>query len=315
VRILAGYALVLMALGAFGCPPRGYEFLKEPRGGLEAGSQWKVGIGPLTDGPAAGVEVAEKVQGPDWLNSKTEGKGGANLAAALAGFFSAGLDVEASRIVSIEAEGLTHQQVVNPEKLTRGYAYLWETIEASKVKIAMDQGLEGELQGKIDKFAASALGQKLNLQFKSTGGSKSSYQVTGRNLVVAVKVVNFDMKARTESMTLKLGKDSQGTDQVGPFGYALAVQSGGVDLPGRKIEVTFRNPQAADTNTGTWKRTLSSGTTKIHAGPLIDGKSDCVLDYAYVSAWDAENLTCQVTFQRTTWELKQVACGLETVGK
>jgi len=40
-----------------------------------------------------------------------------------------------------------------------------------------------------------------------------------------------------------------------------------------------------------------------HAGPVIGDKSDSVPDNAYVSAWDAENLGCQV-IQRTTWELK-----------
>jgi hypothetical protein len=306
-------ALLGIAICAVGCAPRGYEFLKEPRGGLKVGSQWKVGLGPLTDGPADGVDVAEQARGLDWLENRTERRGSARLDATLAGFFSAGLGIDASRIVSIQAEGLTHRQVVNPEKLVRGHAYLWETIEASKVRIALERGLEAELRGRGDRLAASDMGRKLDLRFAAAGGSAGSYLVTGRNLVVAVKVVSFDMSARAETVALKLGQEHRGTDQPGPFGYLLAVPPGGVDLPGRKVEVVFRNPLAADSEAGTWKRTLSSGTVKIHAGPTIGERGDCALDNAHISDWDTENLECRVTIQRTVWELKPVACGLSTV--
>jgi hypothetical protein len=308
---LASVVVVFCAL-ACGCVPE-YEFLKTPRADFKAGSQWKVGIGPITDGPPAGVVVTARAQGLDWLNKQTKDRGGANLTAALAGLFSAGLDIDVSRISLIEVEGLTHQQVVDPGTLTRGYAYLWETVEAAKIKITLDRSLEAELQGKIDKFATSALGQKLNLQFKAAGSSKDTFQVTGRNLVVAIKTVNFQTKARTETVTLRLDRDIQGTDQPGAFGYMISVQPGGVDLPGRKVRVFFRSPYAADSNTGSWEGALSSDSTKVHVGPVIGVKCDGVLDNAYVSAWDTDALTCQVTFQRTIWTLEQVGCGLETL--
>jgi hypothetical protein len=270
-------------------------------------------LGPLEEKPAAGVEVAEKVQGLDWFQSKTENKASVKLTGALSGFFSAALDIEAAKIASVEAEGFTHQQVVNPEKLLRGYAYLWETVEASKIRIKLDSSLEGAIEGKIDKFASSALGKKASLQFKPvSGAAKGTYEVIGRNLVVAVKVVNFEMRTGSETVTLKLGRDSQSVDQPGAFGYAIAVQANGVNLPERKVEVILRNQQLADSDTGTMKRTLSSATARLHSGPVIGEGGDCAVDSAYVSAWDTQNLACQVTFQRTTWELKQVGCGLET---
>jgi hypothetical protein len=308
--------LILAAAGwllASGCGPRGYEFLKMPQAGLQAGSRWKPGLGPVSDGPAAGVEVTEKARGLDWLLSESRSRSEASLNSALAGFFSAGLEIDAKQIALVEARGLTHRRVADPEKLERGGAYLWETVEASKVRLIVDRSLSGELKGRLDKFGASGAGKKLGLQFQATDTSRSSYEISGRNLVVAVKVVEFDVRTAAGKATLKLGKETQGSDQPGPLGYTLAVEPGGVDLPGRKVAVRLRNPAAADSDTGTWKRTLTGATAKVHAGPVVGERGDCVIDSAYVSAWDPPNLACEVTFQRTVWELRQVGCGLETV--
>ncbi|HOX07200.1 MAG TPA: hypothetical protein PK280_12420 [Planctomycetota bacterium] len=307
-----GLIVAVLSVAISGCVPE-YEFLKMPRAGLKAGSRWKVGLGPISDGPAAGAGVSEKAQGLDWLNDHTERKGGADLQSALAGLFSAGLNIDARLISNLEIEGLVHQQVINPESLPRGYAYLWETIEAARIKITLDRSLETEIQGRIDRFSASDLGQKLNLQFKAEAGSKGTYQVTGRNLVVAVKVVEFRTNVRTETVTVRLGKDFQGADQAGAFGYMVSVQSGGVDLPARRAEVLLRNPRALDPDAGAWKGALGADAVRIHLGPIVGEKCDVAVDTVYISGWDADNLACQVTFQRSTWTLRQVGCGLDTV--
>jgi hypothetical protein len=304
-------ALVLVALT---CGCGGYEFLKVPRGGLKAGSRWQPGLGATTDGPPAGVTVTSKARGLDWLNKETQKKGGGKLKTALAGLFSLGLDIDASKIVSIKAEGLTHQQVVNPEKLAKGHAYLWETIEAAKVTIRIDKSLEATIQGKIDKFGKSGTAKKMGLEFKPVSlSSKEKYEVSGKDMVVAVKVASFKLGAETQTVTLQLGKDWQESDQSGPFGYVISVKKGGVDLPARKVKVILRNPQFGDSEGKSWERTLTTKGTLSQAGPVIGQKYNGAVDNIHVAGWDTQNFSCRVTLTRTTWKLKQIKSGLKTI--
>jgi len=305
--------LAILVLLASGCRPE-YEFLKMPRAGLKAGSRWKKGIGVTTDGPPPGVTVTMKSRGLDWLNEETKKKGGARLESVLAGFFAAGLEIDSEKIKSIQAEGLTHQQVVNPEKLAKGYDYLWETVSAAKVKLKLDRSLAASIRGRIDRFKAKGLARKVSLEFKPASlESKSSYEVTGKDLVVAIKVVGFDMKTESQTVTVFLGRDWQDRDQDGPFGYSIAVKSGGVDLPARKAKAIFRNPRFAGSGTGSWERTLTTRGATIHAGPVVGVRCDGAADRFHVAGWDTRDLSCQVTFTRTTWTLKKAGSGLETV--
>jgi hypothetical protein len=93
----------------------------------------------------------------------------------------------------------------------------------------------------------------------------------------------------------------------------VSVKNGGVDLPARKVKVILRNPQFGDTEGESWERTLTTKGTQSQAGPVIKQKFDGAVDNVHVARWDLTSFTCQVTFTRTTWKLKQVKSGLEVV--
>jgi hypothetical protein len=315
LRILAAATAIALAAGLCGCggAKRGFEFLAMPRAGLRVGSRWKPGVGPIGAGPAEGVKISRRSRGVDWLRRETARSRTGSLQAALTGFFAVGLGLETRHIHSVEAVGLSHRRVLDAEDLTRGYSYLWETIEADRVRVRLDRSVVGSLEAKVNEMRASDAGRKMKLAFwPVAGASREVFEVTGRNLVVAVRVVSFDVGTESGKMTLKLGRENQGKDQPGPLGYRICVASGDVAAMARRFKVLVRNPQFADSEKGEWERTLASKSTKIYAGPVIGKKYDMAVDRAYVSGWNFDGMTCEVVFQRSTWRLKQTESGLET---
>jgi hypothetical protein len=313
-RIRIAAALVLAALCAAGCGRADYEFLTMPRAGLKPGSRWKRGLGPISDGAPRDVLVARKARGLDWLRKETGSSGRAKLELSLAGFFAAGMGLERSSQVRVEARGLVHHRVASPEGLPKGPEYLWETVEASEVRISVERSAAVSVEAKLREVAGSEAGKSMGLSVKPAEISgRHSFEVTGKDMIVAVKVVTFDVRTETETATVKLGRDFQETDQPCPFGYTLSIARGGVDLQARKLKVLLHNAGFADERAGVWQRTLSSKPMHINSGPPADGRADGVADSVHVAEWDTDGLSCRLTFLRRRWRIRQAPCGLPTV--
>lgn len=312
---LAAATLVLGVVCA-GCATKRaeYEFLAMPRAGLRPGTVWKEGLGPVSGRPGKKVRVTRMARGLDWLQKQTAGEGGAALKAVLADFFAVTLGVERKYITSVQAIGLAHRRVANPGALSKGRSYLWETVEAERVRVRVGRDLAGSMAARISRFARSETGRRSGIEFWPVAGSdRELYEVAGRNLVVAVKVVKFRARNESRAVTVRLGRAWQDKEQAGAFGYRMMVGSGDVEVLKRRFRTVLWNPKLADAGGRSLNRTLSGKSAQLYSGAIIGGRSDAVTDSARVSSWNYDGLSCRVTFDRTHWSLSRTESGLQTV--
>ncbi len=255
-----------------------------------------------------------KERGLDWLQKETRRKGTMALSGALADFFAVSLGVERKYIISVQATGLAHRRVANPGSLSKGQSYIWETVEAERVRLRVARDMAGSMAARVGRFAKSETGRHSRIEFWPIAGSrKQVYEVTGHNLVVALKVVSFKARSESRSVTVKLGRKFQDKEQSGAFGYRLLVGSGDVEILKRRFRAVLWNPKLADAGSRSLNRALSAKATSIYSGALVGGKSDAVSDSAHVSSWNFDGLSCQVRFSRTSWSLRRAPSGLQTV--
>jgi hypothetical protein len=312
--VLFVLASILFAVAA-GCGRRAeFEFLAVPRAGLKPGTPWKAGIGPMSAKPARGVKITRKTRGLRWLEKSTARNSSTAVRMLLADFFAMGLGLQSKYVKSVQATELTHRRVASVASLAKGGCYLWETVEAERVRVKIDRSVVGSMAARIARLAGSEVGRRSKLEFWPVAGTnKEVYEVTGSNLVVAVKVVSFDTRSEARGVAVRLGREHQDKDQPGPFGYSIAVKSGNVEIMNRKFKARLRNPDLVELPRGSCERTLSNRSVEIYAGPVRGAKFDGVEDRGYVSGWNFDGLRCRINLQRTWWTLKPASCGLETV--
>jgi hypothetical protein len=316
MRGAALVALVATAMVPAGCSRRRaeYEFLAMPRAGLAPGLVWKQGIGPLSGRPERGARITRRARGVDWLRRQGRAGVGGGVNAALGDFFAVGLGLERKHVVSVQALGLVHRRVAGLRGLGRGQHYLWETVEADRIRVAFSRELAGSLDVKIREFGRSEAGRRAALQFWPVAGSDHQvYEVTGRNLVVAVKVVSLRGSTQSRPARVGLGRRSQDQEQACPFGYRLLIGSGDVELMRRRFRAVVWNPKLAAAGESSLQRTISSRPVELYSGAVQGAGCDAVTDRAHVSHWDFDGLRCRVIFDRTRWMLEPADCGLDTV--
>ena len=179
-------------------PFQDFTVLPVPRRDISIGASWVQGIGPTSQGLAAGLQLAAQSLDSSVVQQSTVISGSV---AALASALRLSSSVSARQQSTIQLRKLSIVRVADAATLNleAEHSYVWEGIRADEFVASLSENEENDLRAALHGLKSSA-----TIKEEQTGTNSRSITVEGVDLFVAFRLVTVKLEAPKSLATQKI---------------------------------------------------------------------------------------------------------------